>query len=120
MLPTVKRPHLLSTLCTGLLLGVCLTAGAKPRHPKAPPPPQPFGARPAVVAFADELAATQGWDAAALREQLGQALDLPRVKQLILPAAKGTAKNWTAYRDASSSRKPRRTPDPSGPSTKQR
>jgi len=99
MLPTVKRPQLLATLCTGLLLGLCLTAGAKPRHPKAPPPPQPLGARAAVVAFADELAASQGWDATTLREQLSQALDLPRVKQLILPAAVGTAKNWTTYRD---------------------
>ena len=94
----MKRHRLLPTLCAGLLLGLCLTAGAKPRA-KAPPPPQPFGARPAVVAFADELAAAQNWDAIALREQLSAALDLPRVKQLILPAAVGTAKNWTAYRD---------------------
>jgi membrane-bound lytic murein transglycosylase B len=101
MLPTVKRHRLLPTvanLCAGLLLGLCLTAAAKPRA-KAPPPPQPFGAHPAVVAFADELAASQNWDAAALRVQLGAALDLPRVKQLILPAAKGTAKDWAAYRD---------------------
>ncbi|KQV95124.1 lytic transglycosylase [Pelomonas sp. Root1237] len=58
-----------------------------------------MGNRPALVAFADELAASQSWDATALREQLSQALDLPRVRQLILPAAVGTAKNWTAYRD---------------------
>jgi len=98
MLPPVKRPRLLSTLCAGLLLGLCLAAHAKPRA-KAPPPPQPLGARPALIAFADELATAQNWDAAALREQLAGALDLPRVKQLILPATAGTAKNWTAYRD---------------------
>lgn len=84
-------------LLTALLLAA--SVHAKPHHPRPVPPPQPLGARPAVVAFADELAAAQGWDAAALREQLGQALDLPRVRQLILPAAVGTAKNWTAYRD---------------------
>jgi len=84
-------------LLTALLLAA--SVHAKPQHPRPVPPPQPLGARPAVVAFADELAAAQGWDAAALREQLGQALDLPRVRQLILPAAVGTAKNWTAYRD---------------------
>jgi membrane-bound lytic murein transglycosylase B len=96
----VTRHRILLHLCTGLALALSLTAhAAKPRHPKAAPPPQPFGPRPALVAFADELAASQNWDAAALREQLGQALDLPRVKQLILPAAVGTAKNWTAYRD---------------------
>lgn len=84
-----------------LLLSLCLvaSAAAKPRHAKPLPPPEPLGPRPAVVAFADELAAAQNWDAPALREQLAQALDLPRVKQLILPAAAGTAKNWTAYRD---------------------
>ncbi|MGM9480761.1 lytic murein transglycosylase B [Roseateles sp. NT4] len=91
----MKFRHL--PLLAGLLLA--LSAQAKPHHAKPAPPPEPFGNRPAVVAFADELAAAQGWDAAALREQLGQALDLPRVRQLILPAAVGTAKNWTAYRD---------------------
>jgi membrane-bound lytic murein transglycosylase B len=90
-------------LLAGLLLALCapFAAQAKPRHakPVPPPPPQPLGLRPALVAFADELAASQNWDGSALREQLGQALDLPRVKQLILPATAGTAKNWTAYRD---------------------
>ncbi|MEO6279715.1 lytic murein transglycosylase B [Roseateles sp.] len=95
----MTRHRFLPHLCAGLLIAVSLAAHAKPRHPKAPPPPQPFGARPALVAFADELATAQNWDAAALREQLGQALDLPRVKQLILPATVATAKNWTAYRD---------------------
>jgi len=84
-------------LLASLLLAA--TVQAKPRHAKAEPPPQPLGSRPAVIAFADDLAAAQNWDAVALREQLSQALDLPRVKQLILPAATGTAKNWTAYRD---------------------
>ncbi|MFG6429006.1 lytic murein transglycosylase B [Roseateles sp. LYH14W] len=92
----MKRHRLLPTLCAGLLLAVNLAAHGKP---KRVPAPQPFGAHPAVIAFADELAAAQNWDAAALREQLGRALDLPRVKQLILPAAKGTAKDWAAYRD---------------------
>lgn len=83
-------------LLAGLLLAAAVQA--KPRHAKPAPPPEPLGARPAVVAFADELAAAQGWDAPALREQLSQALDLPRVRQLILPAAVGTAKDWSAYR----------------------
>ncbi|MBV8036595.1 lytic murein transglycosylase B [Roseateles sp.] len=87
-------------VCAALLLSLCLAAAqAKPHHAKPAQPPQPLGPRPALVAFADELATAQGWDAAALREQLGQALDLPRVRQLILPAAAGTAKNWAAYRD---------------------
>jgi membrane-bound lytic murein transglycosylase B len=95
----VNRARIVLRLSASLLLALCLVAHAKPHHAKAPPPPQPLGPRPALVAFADGLATAQGWDVAALREQLAQALDLPKVKQLILPAAVGTAKNWTAYRD---------------------
>lgn len=87
-------------LGAAFLLSLCLAAAhAKPPRAHPLPPPEPLGPRPALIAFADELAASQQWDAAALRDQLSQALDLPRVKQLILPAAVGTAKNWTAYRD---------------------
>ncbi|MBI3348034.1 MAG: lytic murein transglycosylase B [Burkholderiales bacterium] len=86
-------------LLAGLLLALCAQARPHRGKPPAPPPPLPLGARPALVAFADELAAAQNWDAPLLREQLSQALDLPRVRQLILPAAVGTTKNWTAYRD---------------------
>lgn len=96
----MNRPRLrFPGLCAALLLGVSLAAQAKPHHAKPEPPPHPIGPRPALVAFADELAAAQGWDAAALREQLSQALDLPKVRQLILPATAGTAKNWAAYRE---------------------
>ncbi len=63
------------------------------------PPTKPLGTRPALVAFANELAAAEGWDAAALRRQLAAAQNLPRVRQLILPATVHTAKNWMAYRD---------------------
>ncbi|WP_235533746.1 MULTISPECIES: lytic murein transglycosylase B [unclassified Roseateles] len=80
------------------LLALCLSFSAHAK-PKREPPPKPFGTRPALVAFADELAAAEGWDAAALRGQLAAARNLPRVKQLILPAGVGTAKNWAAYRD---------------------
>ncbi|CAM4000573.1 lytic murein transglycosylase B [Roseateles saccharophilus] len=84
-----------------LLAGLLLPSSvqAKPRHARHEVPPKPLGLRPALVAFADELATAQNWDAAALRDQLSGALDLPKVRQLILPAAAGTAKNWGAYRD---------------------
>lgn len=79
-----------------LAVGLAVSAQAKP---KREPPPKPLGTRPALVAFANELAAAEGWDAAALRRQLAAARNLPRVKQLILPATTQTAKNWTAYRE---------------------
>lgn len=88
---------LLNLICTVALLGgLSLSAQAK-RHRE--PPTKPLGTRPALVAFADELAAAEGWDATALRRQLASAQNLPKVRQLILPAASGTAKNWQAYRD---------------------
>lgn len=88
----VRLPTL---ICAGLL-AASLAAHAKPRRE---PPPKPLGTRPALVAFANELAAAEGWDAAALRRQLAAASNLPKVRQLILPASTQTAKNWTAYRD---------------------
>jgi membrane-bound lytic murein transglycosylase B len=81
------------------LLASLLLACSAHAKPKREPPPKPLGTRPALVAFADELAAAEGWDARALRRQLAAARNLPKVKQLILPAAVGTAKNWAAYRD---------------------
>ena len=86
----------LSVLTCVALLALSLGADAKPRRE---PPPKPLGTRPALVAFANELAATEGWDAAQLRRQLAAASNLPKVKQLILPAAAPAAKNWTAYRE---------------------
>ncbi|MCE4555328.1 lytic murein transglycosylase B [Pelomonas cellulosilytica] len=76
-----------------------MTAHAKPRTARHEPPPKPLGTRPALVAFANELATAEGWDAATLRRQLAAASDLPKVKQLILPASTPSAKNWAAYRD---------------------
>ncbi len=104
----MTRVHLADfLLACGLWLASAPTTAALPhKHTSASArlaakvqPPQSLGARPDLLAFADDLAATQGWDAAVLREQLSQALDLPKVRQLILPATAGTAKNWMAYRD---------------------
>lgn len=93
--PYAARVKLLTLPLLVSLLLAC-SAHAKP---KREPPPKPLGTRPALVAFANELAAAEGWDAAALRRQLAAARNLPKVKQLILPAAVGTAKKWAAYRD---------------------
>lgn len=78
-------------LCLALASPAAL---AKPRHV----PDKPLGPRPALIQFADELAAAEGWDAKALRHQLQRAHSLGAVKRLIMPAPPGTAKNWAAYR----------------------
>jgi len=51
---TLRRSRVLAPL----LLALCVAAAqAKPPRAKPLPPPEPLGARPAIVAFADELAA---------------------------------------------------------------
>jgi membrane-bound lytic murein transglycosylase B len=63
------------------------------------PEPAPYGAREDLMRFADELAARHAeLDRAWLREQLLHARLLPRVQQLMMPAASAAAKNWNAYR----------------------
>ena len=48
--------------------------------------------------FADDLAARRGLPADWVRAALGQAVYLPHVPRLMLPPARGTAKNWRVYR----------------------
>jgi membrane-bound lytic murein transglycosylase B len=93
------------------LLATCPDAWAKDQHKKKAKQaksskvqdkaPQPFGERADVMRFAAELAAEQGWDAAALQTlqtQLAQAKSHPAVQRLIMPAPAGSAKDWGAYR----------------------
>lgn len=50
------------------------------------------------MAFAEEVAARHGLQAATLRAQLGQARRQDSVRRLIMPPPAGTAKDWAAYR----------------------
>nr|WP_325345543.1 lytic murein transglycosylase B [Xylophilus sp.] len=50
------------------------------------------------MAFADDLAARRGLDAAWVREAIGSARLLPQVPRLMLPPANPAARNWRAYR----------------------
>lgn len=62
---------------------------------------QALGERPEIQRFAAELAQEQGWDETSQKRvetQLAQALSLPVVQRLIMPAPAGTAKDWAAYR----------------------
>ena len=65
----------------GLAVGLTWTLAtlAGPRAPRLPPPAPSARSRPARSS-PDELAQQEGWDAAALREQLSQTR-LPRVRQ---------------------------------------
>jgi membrane-bound lytic murein transglycosylase B len=57
-----------------------------------------FGHSAAVKALASELAKQYKLPAPWVQQQLATARLLPKVQQMILPAATPTAKNWAAYR----------------------
>ncbi len=57
-----------------------------------------YAGQPAAMAFADELAERRGLDRNWVRQQIGQAVRLERVMQLVLPPPTSQPKNWAAYR----------------------
>lgn len=57
-----------------------------------------YGSSAQAQAFADEMAREHGLERAWVLQVLQEARFLPRVPQLMLPPAKGQAKNWAAYR----------------------
>jgi membrane-bound lytic murein transglycosylase B len=79
------------------------TPSAKPHGPAAKaaerkPPARNFKGHPAMLRFADEVAARRGWDRDEVVDLLSSAVQLPAVQRLIMPPPAGTAKNWAAYR----------------------
>ncbi|SFE13266.1 lytic murein transglycosylase B [Paracidovorax konjaci] len=64
----------------------------------APAPEVLYAQRPEALRFADDLAERRGLDREWVRQAIGQARFLPQVPRLMLPAPRGTAKNWAAYR----------------------
>ena len=57
-----------------------------------------YASRPDALQFADDLAARRDLDRQWVRQAIGQARLLPQVPRLMLPPARGTAKNWNVYR----------------------
>jgi membrane-bound lytic murein transglycosylase B len=84
-----------------VLLSACATvaAPAQPTPTKAAAAEAGYDSRPEVRAFADEVAARRGWDAAWVRQQLREARLKPLSQKLMMPGPPGQAKNWNAYRD---------------------
>ena len=58
-----------------------------------------YARRADAMQFADDLAERRDLDREWVRQAIGQAHSLPQVPRLVLPPAKGTAKNWQAYRN---------------------
>lgn len=57
----------------------------------------PYASRPDAMQFADDAATRSDLDPLWVHAMLGQARFLSKVPPLMLPPAKGTAKNWRAY-----------------------
>ena len=57
-----------------------------------------MGSTEVIRQFADEVAERRGLNAAWVRHTVAQARRQERVRQLIMPPAAGTAKDWAAYR----------------------
>ena len=102
MRPRLPALPLLIAALVGTL--VVMPAAARTKKPRAPlasssgPDAPPYAGREDVARFAALLAAREGFDEQALREQLAQARFQPAVARLIMPPPAGTAKNWAAYR----------------------
>ena len=89
-----SRPRKRTTGAAAGATGAAATGAAA----AAAPAESVYGSRADVSAFAQDVAARRGLDAAWVRAQLAQARRVPAVQRLIMPPPAGTAKNWTAYR----------------------
>jgi membrane-bound lytic murein transglycosylase B len=58
----------------------------------------PYATREDAMQFADDVATRRNLDRAWVRATIGNARLLPNVPRLMLPAPRGTAKNWRVYR----------------------
>jgi membrane-bound lytic murein transglycosylase B len=93
-------PWPLRALAIGLAASFCGAALAANAANKAPiPAPAASFASTTLDTLAHEIASTHSLDAGWVRQQLATARHLPRVRQWVLPAPSGTAKNWNVYRD---------------------
>ena len=69
------------------------TGHSKPHHRATG---TPYARRADAMRFADDLAERRDLDREWVRQAIGQARFLAQVPRLVLPPAKGTAKNWQA------------------------
>ncbi len=92
--------------CSAALIGAAMATPTPPRRkknhaaalPETEPGATPYRGRAEVAAFALEVEQRHGIDAAWVQATLGRARRIPSVERFIMPAAPGTAKNWSAYR----------------------
>jgi membrane-bound lytic murein transglycosylase B len=108
-LPTTDRttkPLLPFSALLIALAALLPAAGHAQKQPRAKPAPVAARAAPGALyatrddamLFADDVATRRNLDRDWVRRTIGSARMLPNVPRLMLPAPRGTAKNWRAYR----------------------
>ena len=86
-------------LIAACALSISTTAKNDPKKRAAKPAPAyHYDQRAEAMQFADDLAERRGLNREWVRQAIGQARLLREVPRLVLPPARGTAKNWAAYR----------------------
>ncbi len=80
------------------VLALPQAAIAQPKTVAAVRGGMPYAVREDAMRFADDVAARRNLDRDWVRATIGSARLLPNVPRLMLPAPRGTAKNWAAYR----------------------
>ncbi|MGJ7579531.1 lytic murein transglycosylase B [Variovorax sp. RHLX14] len=73
-------------------------SNATPAAKKTAPGAPLYATRDDAMLFADDVAARRNLDRDWVRRTIGGARMLPNVPRLMLPAPRGTAKNWRVYR----------------------
>ena len=91
-----------TTIAIALIAACAIPISASAQKPsKSTTAKQPavlYASRPEALQFADDLAARRDLDREWVRQAIAQARFLPQVPKLMLPPAKGQAKNWQLYR----------------------
>ena len=88
-----------SLVIATIFIATCaLSTGAEAKKNSKTATHAAYANRADAMEFANDLAARRDLDPAWVRQSIGQARLLPTVQRLVLPPAKGTAKNWQAYR----------------------
>lgn len=102
-MPHFLRFALIFVACCAVSISAAAKKPSKKRaipaiEASAPVESQLYASRPDAMLFADDLAERRDLDPAWVRAVIGRARFLPQVPRLMLPAPRGTAKNWRAYR----------------------
>ena len=95
----LRRTLIATLLIAASALSTRANAQNSSKKPRSTQPAErPYVLRDDAMRFAAEVAERRSLDPEWTRAAIGQALYLPNVPRLMLPPARGTAKNWRVYR----------------------